>query len=35
MAFQSANGQPDPSFDRAAFDSIGESDRMLLKFTKP
>lgn len=27
--------QPDPSFDRAAFDAIGESDRMTLKFVKP
>lgn len=25
----------DPSFDRAKYDAIGESDRMTLKFTKP
>jgi predicted methyltransferase len=27
--------QPDPAFDRAAFDAIGESDRMTLRFVKP
>jgi predicted methyltransferase len=27
--------KPDPTFDRAAFDAIGESDRMTLKFVKP
>lgn len=31
-----ANGQqPDPSFDRARYDAIGESDRMTLRFRKP
>jgi predicted methyltransferase len=35
MAFQSANGQADANFDRAPFDAVGESDRMLLKFVKP
>ena len=30
------SGQPaDPNFDRAPFDSIGESDRMTLRFIKP
>lgn len=28
-------GQEDPSFDRAPYDAIGESDRMTLKFRKP
>jgi predicted methyltransferase len=28
-------GQDDPSFDRAKYDAIGESDRMTLKFRKP
>ncbi|MDZ4373885.1 MAG: methyltransferase [Phenylobacterium sp.] len=27
--------QADPAFDRAAYDAIGESDRMTLKFVKP
>nr|MBO2487913.1 methyltransferase [Gammaproteobacteria bacterium] len=27
--------EPDPSFDRAKYDAIGESDRMTLKFVKP
>ena len=32
----SPNGQPpNPSFDRAKYDAIGESDRMTLKFVKP
>jgi predicted methyltransferase len=32
----SAPGEaPDPAFDRAAFDAIGESDRMTLRFIKP
>lgn len=31
----SATGQPDPSFDRAKYDAIGESDRMTLRFVKP
>ena len=32
----SENGKPvDPSFDRAKYDAIGESDRMTLKFSKP
>ena len=32
----SDNGKPvDPSFDRAKYDAIGESDRMTLRFTKP
>jgi predicted methyltransferase len=32
----SPRGQPaDPSFDHAAYDAIGESDRMTLKFVKP
>jgi predicted methyltransferase len=31
----SAPGQEDPSFDRAKYDAIGESDRMTLKFVKP
>jgi len=26
---------PDPNFDRATYDAIGESDRMTLKFVKP
>lgn len=29
------NGEDDPNFDRAHYDSIGESDRMTLKFRKP
>ncbi len=28
-------GQDDPAFDRAAYDAIGESDRMTVKFRKP
>ena len=32
----SAPGEtPDPAFDRAAFDAVGESDRMTLRFVKP
>jgi predicted methyltransferase len=31
----SPGAQPDPNFDRAKYDAIGESDRMTLKFTKP
>jgi predicted methyltransferase len=32
----SAGGKPvDPSFDRAKYDAIGESDRMTLRFVKP
>jgi len=32
----SEGGKPvDPSFDRAKYDAIGESDRMTLKFSKP
>ncbi len=32
----SDGGKPmDPSFDRAKYDAIGESDRMTLRFTKP
>jgi len=32
----SENGKPvDPSFDRAKYDAIGESDRMTLRFIKP
>jgi predicted methyltransferase len=32
----SASGQaPDPAFDRAKYDAIGESDRMTLRFVKP
>ena len=32
----SENGKPvDPSFDRAKYDAIGESDRMTLRFVKP
>ncbi|ODT86263.1 methyltransferase [Phenylobacterium sp. SCN 70-31] len=32
----SPRGQPDdPNFDRTAYDAIGESDRMTLKFVKP
>ena len=32
----SPRGQPaDPTFDRAPFDAIGESDRMTLRFVKP
>ena len=30
-----SQGQEDPSFDRAKYDAIGESDRMTLKFVKP
>ncbi len=36
VARTSAFGEdPDPSFDRAPYDAIGESDRMTLKFRKP
>jgi len=28
-------GEEDPDFDRSAYDAIGESDRMTLKFVKP
>jgi len=32
----SEDGKPvDPSFDRAKYDAIGESDRMTLRFVKP
>jgi predicted methyltransferase len=32
----SESGKPvDPSFDRAKYDAIGESDRMTLRFVKP
>jgi predicted methyltransferase len=31
----SKDGKPDPSFDRARYDQIGESDRMTLRFRKP
>jgi predicted methyltransferase len=32
----SEGGKPvDPSFDRAKYDAIGESDRMTLRFVKP
>lgn len=31
----SATGAPDPNFDRARYDAIGESDRMTLRFRKP
>ena len=32
----SQGGKPaDPSFDRAKYDAIGESDRMTLRFEKP
>ncbi|MCI5048234.1 MAG: hypothetical protein MRY59_12095 [Aquisalinus sp.] len=31
----SATRDPDPEFDRAPYDAIGESDRMTLKFRKP
>jgi len=31
----SASGAPDPAFDRAKYDAIGESDRMTLRFKKP
>lgn len=30
-----SNEPPDPSFDRARYDAIGESDRMTLRFEKP
>jgi predicted methyltransferase len=30
-----AKEPPDPNFDRAKYDAIGESDRMTLKFVKP
>ncbi|WP_312160345.1 methyltransferase [Phenylobacterium sp.] len=30
-----AADKPDPSFDRAKYDAIGESDRMTLRFVKP
>jgi len=36
MRLTAPRGQPaDPTFDRAKFDAIGESDRMTLKFRKP
>jgi predicted methyltransferase len=31
----SASGAPDPAFDHAKYDAIGESDRMTLRFKKP
>jgi predicted methyltransferase len=31
----SDSGAPDPSFDHAKYDAIGESDRMTLRFRKP
>jgi predicted methyltransferase len=31
----SASGQPDPKFNHAKYDAIGESDRMTLRFRKP
>ncbi|MEM1193193.1 MAG: methyltransferase [Pseudomonadota bacterium] len=31
----SQTGAPDPEFDRAAYDAIGESDRMTIRFRKP
>jgi predicted methyltransferase len=31
----SASGAPDPNFDHAKYDAIGESDRMTLRFRKP
>ncbi len=31
----SADGKPDPAFDHAKYDAIGESDRMTLRFRKP
>jgi len=31
----SADGKPDPTFDHAPYDAIGESDRMTLRFRKP
>jgi predicted methyltransferase len=31
----SAAGPPDPAFDHAKYDAIGESDRMTLRFRKP
>ncbi len=31
----SADGKPNPAFDRAKYDAIGESDRMTLRFKKP
>jgi predicted methyltransferase len=30
-----AGQPPNPSFDRARYDAIGESDRMTLRFRKP
>ncbi len=30
-----SKGPPDPKFDRAKYDAIGESDRMTLRFVKP
>ena len=36
VARTSPRGQPaDPTFDRSAYDAIGESDRMTLRFIKP
>jgi len=36
VARTSPRGQPaDPTFDRSAYDAIGESDRMTLRFVKP
>ena len=31
----SADGKPDPTFQHAKYDAIGESDRMTLRFVKP
>ncbi|MEL6112201.1 MAG: methyltransferase [Pseudomonadota bacterium] len=31
----SQTGAPDPEFDRAGYDAIGESDRMTIRFRKP
>jgi len=31
----SSDGKPDPKFNRARYDAIGESDRMTLRFRKP
>ena len=32
---RAATAPPNPAFDHAKYDAIGESDRMTLKFVKP
>ncbi len=33
--FSTADNKPDPAFDHAKYDAVGESDRMTLRFVKP